>query len=381
MKPIRILHVVGRMDRGGIETLIMNIYRTIDRSMVQFDFLAHYGKEADYNEEIRSLGGYIYEMPRIKSTKRTYYHKYFQYRKALNNFFSEHTEYSIIHGHMTNTAAIYMPIAKKHGVTCCIAHSHLSKSREGLTGLLTSILQINIQKHANEFFACSESAAKWLFSDKDIRSNKVVIIKNAIDSAKFKYNADKAIKVKEDLGLAESLIIGNVARFFSEKNHVFLIEIFNELISMYENSILLLIGEGVLLSSIIQEVKRQRLESKVRFLGIRDDVDDLMQAMDVFVLPSLFEGLPIVGVEAQASGLPCIMSTGVPNETDITGLVRFLPLEAGAKAWAQAILDSYKQNKRGDTQGQIIKAGYDISTTAKFLQEYYLRKATDTNLK
>lgn len=373
MEPIRVLQVVGRMTRGGIETFIMNVYRNIDRTKVQFDFLCHYGEEAEYNDEIRNLGGRIYEMPKIKSTNKTYYYKIFQYRKELNKFFNEHNEFKVVHGHMTNTASIYMPIAKKHGVKYCIVHSHLSHARKGLSGITTNILQLPLERIADDYFACSDNAAKWIYSEKTIKSNRVKIIKNAIDSNAYVFNSDVRIQYRRKLHLENQFVIGHVGRFYHEKNHNFIIDIFSEIVKLHQDSILILVGKGDLKEEIENKVKNLGLSNKVLFLGMRSDVSNLMQAMDVFVMPSYFEGLPLVGIEAQASGLKCIMADTITKEINITDNVEFLPLTESAERWAKEIL-KYNSYTRDNTKEKIEQAGYDIKAIADWLQEFYLKK-------
>ncbi|MCM3386843.1 glycosyltransferase family 1 protein [Ureibacillus chungkukjangi] len=372
MEPVRVLHVVGRMDRGGIETLIMNLYRNVDRTKVQFDFLCHYGREADYNEEIRSLGGRIYEMPVIKSTTKTYYHKVFQYIRALDSFFKEHKEFKVIHGHMTNTASIYMPIAKKYGIDCRIAHSHLNRARKGLSGVITNILQLSINRVATDYFSCSNKAAEWLFSHNAINSDKFKIINNAIDTNAFRFNQSTREEIRNKFNLKNKTVIGHVGRFYYEKNHEFLLKIFNSILNNNPASVLMLIGDGVLKDSIEERVKELKIEDNVLFLGSRDDVNKLMQAMDVFVMPSHFEGLPVVGVEAQASGLPCFFSDNLTKELDITGNVNYLSLNKGPSEWATEILNLTMNFKRTDTTRLVVENGYDISSTAKWIQDFYI---------
>lgn len=374
MEPIRVLQVVGRMDRGGIETLIMNIYRNIDRNKVQFDFLTHYGREADYNEEIRSLGGKIYDMPKIKSTRKTYYHKFFEYVIALNDFFKKHNEYNVLHGHMTNTATIYMPIAKKYGIKNCIAHSHLTQARHGLTGIVTNILQMPLEYLATDYFSCSEMAAEWLFSKKAVEKGKVSILKNAIDSMQYAYNSETRINYRKCLNIENKFTLGHVGRFFHQKNHEFLIDIMYEVVKLEPNAMLLLVGDGELRKSCEDKVNQLNLTHNVQFLGVRSDVNNIMQAMDVFVMPSHFEGLPVVGIEAQASGLKCVFSEGITREVDITGLVDFLNLSDGPQKWAEKILLYKDQCNRKNVRELIQKSGYDISVTSKWIQEFYMEK-------
>lgn len=201
-EPIRVLNVVGLMSPGGIETLIMNIYRNLDRDKVQFDFLTHKGIDGIFDEEIKKMGGHIYKMPQIREGNKTYYFRFFEYIGALKRFFRSHPEYHVIHGHMTNTAAIYMPIAKKYGnVSCCIAHSHLTQARPGLVGKITDFLHKPLPKIATDYFACSEMAAKWIFPEEYISSGKVKIIKNGVDPKKFFYAPEKRKEIRKKLGL------------------------------------------------------------------------------------------------------------------------------------------------------------------------------------
>lgn len=375
-QPIRVLNIVGEMSPGGIETLIMNIYRNIDRTKVQFDFLQHEPSyEGSFNDEIESMGGRIYKMPVLKTLTKTYYWKLFEYQRELKKFFIEHPEYHIIHGHMTNTAAIYMPIAKKYGnVSCFIAHSHLTQSRPGLSGKITDILHKPIPKFATDYFACSEMAAKWIFPEDAIKSGKVKIIKNGVDPKKFYFDYNKSIEIKKKFGLENKIVIGNVARFKTEKNHTFQIDIMKEIVKIRSDVVLMLVGDGELRQQIEKKVKLLHLENNVIFLGVRSDVPDLMQAMDLFLLPSLYEGLPVVGVEAQAAGLPVITSTGVTTETDITGNVDFLDLDLGAAYWARKILQKIEVFNRHDMYEYIHNNGYDNVETAKWLQDFYIRK-------
>ena len=375
-QPIRVLQIVGRMDRGGIESFVMNLYRNIDRDRVQFDFLAHYGKEAEYNDEIRSMGGKIYEMPAIRNEKHVYYWKALSYICALNSFFKEH-HYSILHGQMTNTASIYMPIAEKNGVATRIAHSHTSHGKEGILGLATNVLQISTYKYATDYFACSEKAAKFLFPKSLLKNDKVKIIPNAIDSARFRYNEDIRQKVRSDLGITNKMVIGAIGRFRKEKNQIFLPEVLKEVLAIEPNAILLFIGDGPLEDEVKQKANELGVANNTVFLGSRSNVADYMQAIDVMAMPSIFEGLPVVGIEAQAAGLPIVASKGITQEMNILGLVDFLSLEEDKKYWAEEIVEK-AQKKRKDTYSEIKAAGYDIKETASMIQDFYIRKYSNS---
>lgn len=378
-EPIRILNVVGRMDRGGIETLVMNVYRHIDRSKVQFDFLAHYGKEnADYNAEIRGLGGRIYEMPVIKTEKKTYYWKLFEYQSALKKFFKNHPEYHIVHGHMTNTAAIYMPIAKKYGqVTTCIAHSHLAKTQKSnspITAIGTDILRMPLRYCATDYFACSASAALWLFKQSDIDNGRVKIVQNGIDSKQFDYNPFVREQIRTEYGLGNKVVIGHVGRFYHPKNHPFILDVFKEYHKMNPNSVLMLVGDGETRPDMEKKAAQLGISDDVLFMGVRSNVYEFEQAFDLFIMPSLYEGLPVAGIEAQAAGLPVVATDTITTEMDVTGNCKFLSLNDPIQVWAGTIeemLDGYVRRSEAD---RIIEAGYDIQKTADLLQRFYIRR-------
>lgn len=369
-EPIRVLQVVGRMDRGGIETMIMNQYRNIDRDKVQFDFLAHFGREAAYNDEIRSMGGRIYEMPALRDENRVFFWRFFSYLFALNKFFREHREYKVIHGHMTHTAALYMPIAKRYGVSCRIVHSHNTRSKKGLLGFLTNFLHKFATRDATDFFACSKAAQKWFFTEEIINSGKVHFMTNAIDAKRFRYDPEQRRKMRDALGLKDELTIAHVARFRTEKNHAFMIDVLLEALKVRGDITLIFVGDGPQEEAVKAKAKACGVENHVRFLGSRGDVPDILQAADVFVLPSSWEGQPLTVMEAQASGLQCLVSDSLSQELDILGMVSFISL-SNVNEWVNALFKE-SQKQRRDTYEEIVAAGYDSCTTAAWLQEFYL---------
>lgn len=371
-KPIRVLHVVGRMDPGGIETMIMNLYRNMDRDKVQFDFLAHYGREAMYNEEIRSLGGMIYEMPALKDENHVYYWRFFSYVVELYKFFKNH-KYKIIHGHMTNTGSIYFPIAKKYGVTTRIAHSHSTRSKSGMQGKITDFLQKSIYKYATDYFACSTKAAYWFYPREVVEAGKVTVVPNAVDAEKFRFRPEVRKKMRKQLRVEDSFVIGCVARFRPEKNHRFLLLVLECLLRNRPDAILMFAGEGPCEEEVKQKAVELGIRDRVVFLGTRSDIPEVLQAMDVFVLASLWEGLPVTGIEAQASGLHCVVSDGVTEEMDALGMVSFLSLDAPVEEWANRLIKAASY-KREDTYEKMKSSGYDIHTTAPWLEDFYLQK-------
>lgn len=372
-EPIRVLQIVGRMDRGGIETMIMNLYRHVDREKVQFDFLAHYGREAVYNDEIRAMGGRVYEMPALKDDTHVYYWRIFAYLKALHRFFKEHREYRVIHGHMTNTASIYMPIAKKYGVTCCISHSHNTRGKAGHLGIMTDLLQKSIFRHATDMFACSEGAKHWFYPKDLIESGKVQVLANAVDAENFRFSPEIRAKMRKELDLGDSLAFVCVARFRPEKNQAFLIDVLREMVKQRRDVVFIFAGEGPCEEEVKAKAKEHGLEANTRFLGMRTDVPEILQAADAFVLPSLWEGLPVTAIEAQACGLHCVVNDALTEEMNAIGMVKFVSLETSYAQWSEALIEAATQPRR-DTYEKIKAAGYDINSTAPWLQEFYLKK-------
>lgn len=360
-KPVRVLQVVTHMNRGGLETMLMNYYREIDRSKVQFDFLTHRSDgEKDYDAEILTLGGKIYHLPPLNPFS-------FTYRKALDRFFAEHPEYHIVHSHLDCMSSIPLHAAKKHGVPVRLAHAHNTNQVHDFKFPLKLYYKKRIAHEATMLFACGQKAGEWMYSGENFQ-----ILNNAISTQRYAFLPEVREKMKNDLELNHRLVIGHVGRFGIQKNHAFLIEVFSKIILKRSDAVLLLIGDGELRSVIEQQVRLLNLQGKVRFLGLRSDIPDLMQAMDVFLFPSLFEGLPVTMVEAQAAGLPCFISDAVPAQCIMTDNVWQLPLSSAADAWAEKILKEYAVFKRHDTSAEIKNAGFDIVENAKWLQNFYL---------
>lgn len=365
-QPIRILHVVTYMGRGGLETTIMNYYRHIDRSKVQFDFLVHREYKADYDDEIRSLGGKIYRLPRLIPWSR-------EYREKLDQFFEEHKDYRIVHCHIDCMASIPLRAAKKVGIPVRIAHSHGSSQNKNLKYLLKLYYRRLIPKMATALFACGKEAGDWMF-----RGAPYTIMRNAIDVARFTYNPEKAAEIRHSMGLEDAFVLGHVGNFRVEKNHLFLLEIFAALLKKEPNSRLVLVGDGIQMDACVAKAQELRIRDNVLFLGTRSDIPELLQAVDIFVLPSIYEGLPVTTVEAQAAGLPCVVSSGVPYECKLTEPVQQLPLEDGAEAWADVIL-GMRDYPRGNNYEAIAAAGFDIKANAKWLEEYYYNVYSKAN--
>ena len=367
MAQIRVLHILHTMNRGGTENAIMNYYRHIDRERIQFDFLLTDPNKCAFEDEIISLGGIVHRVPRLTMSNPI------PYLKDVDHFFNIHPEYRIVHSHTSSKSVFPLYIAKKHNVPVRICHSHSSKSEVGLKGFIRDILKKGLKKVATTFFACGEQAAEWLYGKEFLDNGNVTIIRNVIEGDKFTLNLETRQKYRELLHIQEStLLIGHTARFNAAKNHLFLIEIFNELKSMIADSKLLLIGDGELREQITEKINSLGLTNDVIFAGVVPNVYDYEQAIDIFMLPSLYEGLPLSIIEAQISGLKCFTTEGtVSKECSVTDLVTYLPLERGAKYWAEEIYKA-KDYNRYDRLDEIKKAGYDAQTSAIDLQNKYI---------
>ena len=326
---IRVLHVVTYMGRGGLETMVMNYYRHIDRNKVQFDFLVHRDFEADYDQEIVSLGGKIYRLPPLNPFSRTY-------RSQLDDFFEKHREYKIVHSHLDCMAGIPLKSAKKYGVPVCIAHAHSSNQTKDKKYLLKLLFKKNIRKNATDLFACSQAAGRWMFGGNQFR-----VLNNAIDTSVFAVNVDLRDEVRHELVIPDdALVIGHVGRFAPPKNHKFIVEIFSEVLQTEKNARLLFVGDGDLRKETEDLVLTLGISESVIFAGLRSDVNRILQAMDVFLFPSLYEGLPVSVIEAQAAGVPCLISDQVPIECKKTDLVKQIPLQSNLACWKKEVLDA-----------------------------------------
>lgn len=363
---IRVLQVFHGMDCGGAETMIMNLYRHIDRTQVQFDFLVHTTKKCFFDDEIRQLGGNIYSVPYYKFTNGK------QYKKALDEFFNVHPEIKIVHGHLGSCAHIYLQKAKQYGCYA-IAHSHNTKPKGfSLKNCLYRLFTYKTRKVADYFFGCSVAAAEYRFGEKIARSNRCNILKNAIDVNKFAYSDDYRKEIRDEFNLGNKLVIGHVGRFNTQKNHTFLIDIFKVVHDKRPDSILMLVGAGDLMPMIKQKVESLGLNEFVIFAGLRSDVHKMMSAFDVFLFPSLYEGLPVTLVEAQAAGLPVVCSDAITNETAVTDLIKYVDLIEPASNWAVFLLNSIESLVRSNKYGNEMKTEYDVITTSKTLKNFYL---------
>ena len=369
-EPIRVLHVLGGLNLGGAESRIMDLYRSINKEELQFDFLIHTNQKQYFESEIEKLGGTVYRIPRFRV------YNWFSYRKALKQFFSSHQEFRAVHGHMTSTASIYLPIAKKLGVPITISHVRSAGVDSGVKGIMTKLLRLPLKYRADYCLACSTEAGIAAYGKSWVKQGRVEVIPNAIDAGKYIYNQNTRQDYREQLGIADKFVIGHVGSFREAKNHKFLIQIFEQISKQCKEAVLLLVGDGALMEEVMKQVRDCGLTDVVYFLGNQGKVSPFYQAMDYLIFPSLYEGLPGTIIEAQTSGLPCLVSSNVTREVGITNLVTFYSLEQPVTEWAHFVIEHRNYN-RTDRYEEVEKSGFDIQVQIERYREIYGVKIHD----
>lgn len=367
-EPVKVLYFVDRMLRGGIQTFVLENWRHMDHTKVQIDFLLlDDGNTYELEDTLRGLDSRIYKLKGIWVKKPK---DFVSYQRAVDAFFKVHHDYRVVHLHSSSKNYMVLKCAKKYGIPVRIAHSHNIgfQTTSKVQILIGNLFKPLLKYYATDYFACSEDAGRWLFGRK-----KITVIKNAVDIDKYRYEPIKADCMRKKLKLDGKKVVGHVGRFTHQKNHTFLIDVFKELVELDSDYRLLLIGEGALEEQTKAKVKTYGVENKIIFAGFKTNVEDYMQAMDLFVFPSEFEGLGLVLIEAQAAGLPCYASEKVvPQEAKVSDLLTYIPLEDGPKMWAEQIDKTWKKFKRETPEDAIAERGYSIVETAKQLERYYL---------
>ena len=373
-QPVRILHILGNTQLGGAESRIMDLYRHMDRSVVQFDFVVHSKEEGYFNEEIRKLGGRIFRVPRFRVLN------YFSYCRAWKKLLQEHrdadgrSEFHMIQGHMTSTAAIYLPIARKCGIETTIAHARSAGVDKGLKGILTRFLRRNLSKKADYLFTCSELAGISVFGKKAVEQGRTRFLPNAIDCQKFAPDPLVREKIRRELGIEKCYVIGHVGRFHYAKNHEYLLRVFAELVKRKTRDyVLLLLGEGSGMEDIRILSRELGIGDKVYFLGNKSNVNDYYQAMDYFVYPSRFEGMPGTIVEAQTAGLRCLMSDTICKEVIATELVTTRSIREDPGLWVDEI-EQHLQYQRSSRVDEMKELGFDVHGQAVLMTDFYTKE-------
>lgn len=357
---IRVLQVVNDMRRAGLETMLMNYYRNIDRTEIQFDFLTHRPFKGAYDDEIIDLSGKVYYAPRL------YPQNYIKYFKFMDAFFKTHPEYKIVHSHIDAMSFFPLKAAENSHIPVRIAHSHNTKLDIDLKLPIKYWALKKIPAVVTHRCACGEMAGKFMYPDGNFK-----IIKNAIDIEKFSF--DKKIRdiKRKELGIDNKVVIGHVGRYCHVKNQLFLIDILKYILKKDVNYHLILIGKGEDQGKIEEKINNLNLQNNVSLLIDRADVNELYQCMDIYVMPSLFEGVPVAGIEAQTNGLPCVFSDKISKEVLLTDNISMLELNAGSEAWGEKILN-IKKCRNTNAKLQIASEGYDIKLEAEKLQKWYL---------
>lgn len=358
---IRILQCVNNMHRAGLETMLMNYYRHMDRDKIQFDFLTHRPDKSDYDDEIESYGGKVYYAPRLYPQN---YPAYFRYMKE---FFSGHPEYVIVHSHIDSMSYLPLLAAKKAGVPVRIAHSHNTSLDIDFKYILKEYFRWRLPYAATDYLACGTKAGQYMFGNREFK-----VIPNAIDTSEFRFDPAARETVRRSLGVEDQYVIGSVGRLTNQKNLPFLMEVFREICKRERKAVLLIIGGGEQEESLKGLAQKYGIQDRVQFLGVRSDVGNLYQAMDVFVMPSLYEGLPVVGVEAQVSDLQCVFSNKITREIRLSDKAHFLSLARPASDWAEYILRLQASQKERTAAFNCNQ--YDIENAYKILEQYYLEK-------
>ena len=367
---IRIAHVFTSLNRGGAETMLMNIYRKIDRTQIQFDFVVHSSeKEHAFSAEIREMGGNIYHVPAYKG------HNYFAVKKAWDGLFKK-TQWMAVHGHFLAPAFIYFALAKKYGVKA-IAHAHNTSTGTGINAFVKKLFRPLANSYVDHFVTCSDKASYFNFGSK--HASKAMFIPNAIDTKLFSFNEEIRDNMRKMLSVEDLTVYGHVASFREVKNHMFLLDVFAEICKKENNSVLVLVGDGPdgvgsVKQNILTKVQNLGIKDKVIMLGIREDIAELFNAMDVMIFPSFFEGLSVSLIEAQSTGLPVLMSDTITKEVILAGdIVTPLSLSTSDSIWADRAISMANFRERSISDNEAItRAGYDINASIEKVQGFYL---------
>lgn len=368
MEPIRVLHNIASLHFGGAQAFLMNVYNNIDREKVQFDFVVTPEEKKDLYEQVEQMGGRIFVCPKYTGKN------HFAYCRWWNDFFAEHPEYHVIHGHVRSTASIYLKIAKKYGLVT-IAHSHSTSNGSGISAIVKNIMQLPIRHTADYLFACSDKAGKWLYGEKATKQPNYRMIPNGVDLKRFAFHEEKRQQMRQELGISEdTFVLGHIGRMTVPKNHQFLVKLFAEYRKKNPDSKLLLVGDGELFETVQQQCTQLGIREAVIMVGSKTNTEDYYQAMDIFVFPSLWEGLPVSVVEAQANGLQCVLSDVITHDVDLTDQVKYLALN-NQMGWIDAVARGRRKSRVAITSENMLNLQpFDAAVVARNLQKFYLEQ-------
>ena len=363
---IRILHSVSNMDRGGIETMLMNYYRHIDRAKVQFDFVCNKRKHGAYDKEVQALGGRLFHSPGLHPLR------YPQYIAFFRKLIRQHPEYKVMEVHNGALGVYALNSGKRAGIPIRIYHAHGQGLNLDYKIVLKWLCKKMLRFNMNYHFTCGLKAGEYYFGKSVMERGDYVFVRNAIDVDRFVYNEEMRLYLRRKHGLENAHIVGHVGRFMHQKNHTFLIDIFAEIVKRDNKAVLVLLGDGELQAKIQSKAERLGINDRIRMMGNVENTNEWYQVFDLFILPSHWEGLPVVGVEAQASGLPCMFSSNITSEIKMTDYAQFIDLHSGVKHWADIAISLLNQSRERDNMREVIALnGYDIRVEAKKLEELY----------
>lgn len=369
-KPLKVLFFIDRLRLGGIQALAKDILQHNDRSRMVIDMLnLDDGTEYPLKKELEDMGIKVFQLRGVWLRKPW---DFFTYWKAVDRFFELHHDYDVVHVHSGPKNYYILKAARKWGIPVRVAHSHNTgfQSKNPMSIMLGNLLKTPMKKNATQWVGCSKLACEWLFGKGCVEKGKAKVILNAIDCDLFTYNEKIREEVRQGLGVTDKFVIGHVGRFEPQKNHMFLLDIFAEVINRRKDACLLLVGTGSLMERVKQKAMTLGLIDKVKFLGFRSDRERIMQAMDTFVFPSIYEGLSVVLIEAQASGMPVFVSDSTTTEVSYSPYIKFLPLKRSASDWAEEII-SRGTVERKNMKSEIKKAGFEIHEMIDNLYKLY----------
>ena len=361
---IKVLQVLPRLRRGGSQTFVMNLYRNIDRTKVQFGFIVFSEERDEFYNEIISMGGEVFFFEKFNGIN------YFKIKKDFSRFLDKHTEYQIIHFHVYTTANLYIDIAKKHGLKT-IVHSHSTSNGKNLKSIVKYFFQKPLKRKADMLFACSDEAGQWLFGKKAMLNSNYFFIPNGIDINKFRFNLLKRKEIRSYYNIQNKKVIGHVGSFQHPKNHKFLLSVFNEICKNDKSFVLMLVGDGYLKCNILKQIKNYHLEDSVILVGNVPNVFDYLNSFDVFAFPSLWEGLPLSVIEAQVSGLNCIISNNITKNVCVTNFISYLNLKSKSE-WANEIIKKSFIDRTADRFNENnLALQFDIKNVAIKIENLY----------
>lgn len=377
MEPIHVLVLMPAVDRSGVQRITLNYMRKIDSEKIKYDFLVCGAEKCDYEDEIKSMGGLVYYMSPLHTAKTG------AYKKEFRRFLSEHREYEVVHSYLEEKSYYALRIAQEMNIPIRICHGQLHPAHVTWKSPLKYYRKYRLRKYYTHGMACSKEVAQWLFGP--LKAKDTVIMKNAVDTTALKKDMDIEREIRQEYGLDDKLVIGNVGKFVKENNQKFLVDIFAEIHRRRPDSVLVLAGDGDSSTEqrykdkVKERVKEMRLEASVIFAGVKSDIERVMHAFDVVVMPSASGGFPISLVEAQSMGIKCVVSDVVTQKCNLTGSMQFMPLELRASVWAGRILQ-YVKEPVVDKSYKVVDKGYDIKSSATKLQRYYISELKKYNI-